>query len=254
MDQLSLSLYHANGPITLAPPLTSRHFLSALHCHPLPEKPAVLLFQARYHPARYHQNLHDLTGIPLPAPLEAAVNKRRAEYLASRALVRHALEVFHLSDFLLVNDADRAPCWPEGIAGSLSHTDGYVCLLLARAQNDLLVGVDVEQIMRDETAHEMADMIINAQEKALLQQSGLPFASALTAAFSLKESLYKALFPGLRRFIDFHQAEIVAAEPQLARVTLQLPQALSALLPAGRCFNGHVIISGSELLSRIVTS
>ena len=57
------------------------------------------------------------------ASIVDAVPKRRREFATARALAREGLErFFGLHDFNLLNDKDRAPIWPQGIAGSLSHS------------------------------------------------------------------------------------------------------------------------------------
>lgn len=213
----------------------------------------VLLIQASYDPAFYRDSLFTDYALPFPSHLSKAVAKRRAEYLASRLCVREALRPFGFANFVLANDADRAPIWPTGIVGSLSHTRACVSLLLAKSSSGKLLGVDCEEIMRPETAAGMRDMIINANEEAVLACSGLPFATALTAAFSLKESLYKALFPVFRQFMHFNEAEIVACEANLASVTLRLTRALSTEFAVGRLFTGRVTLQEKQLTSWIVT-
>lgn len=213
----------------------------------------VLLIETGYDPAFYHDSLFTDYALPFPAHLSKAVPKRRAEYLASRLCVRDALTHFGFTDFVLANDADRAPIWPEGITGSLSHTRTCISLLLAKSSAGKLLGVDCEEIMQPAAAVEMRDMIINEREAAVLQASSLPFATALTAAFSLKESLYKALFPVFRQFMNFDEAEITACETNMAGVTLRLTRALSPEFAVGRLFTGSVMLQEKQLTSWIVT-
>ncbi|WP_380179355.1 4'-phosphopantetheinyl transferase [Kalamiella sp. sgz302252] len=214
--------------------------------------PDVLLLQARYQPALYNDDLFQDFQLPFPSRLNKAVAKRRAEYLASRVCVRFELNQFGIKNFILANDADRAPIWPQEIVGSLSHSRTCVSLLLAKASARKLLGVDVEEIMRPETAEEMRDMIVSPREAKLLLSSGLPFASALTAAFSLKESLYKALFPPFRQFMNFSEAEIIACDATMSSVTLRLTRALSPAFPVGRLFTGHVQLEENRLITWIV--
>lgn len=214
--------------------------------------PDVLLTEASYDPVRYSDQLFARYLLPFPTHLAKAVAKRRAEYLASRVCVRETLSLFGFSDFLLTNDADRAPIWPPGVAGSLSHTRTRVSLMLTTATAGKQPGVDCEEIMPPAAAAKMQEMIINKREYAVLQRSGLPFATALTAAFSLKESLYKALFPLFRQFMDFKEAEIVACEAELASVTLRLNRALSPDFAVGRLFSGHVTLHERTLTSWVM--
>ncbi|HBV40177.1 MAG TPA: 4'-phosphopantetheinyl transferase [Erwinia sp.] len=226
-------------------------FFNTIRHSPLAGHPDVLLVQARYDADFYRDSLFADYRLPFPEHLNRAVTKRRAEYLVSRVCVRAALRQFGVADFLLVNDADRAPVWPEGIAGSLSHTRACITLLLTSTAAGKLPGVDCEEIMRPEAAEEMRDMIINEREYSLLQRSGVPFATSLTAAFSLKESLYKALFPFFRQFMHFNDAEIIDCRAGLTHVTLRLNRGLSCL-PVGTLFTGCVVLDKEWLTSWVI--
>jgi len=228
-------------------------FLTDISCSSPAGHADVLLLQARYHLALYSDALFMTYQLPFPAHLGKAVAKRRAEYLASRVCARYALTLFGFTDFVLANDADRAPVWPQGMAGSLSHTRQRIGLLLTREASGKLLGVDCEEFMQPETAEEMQSMVISAREKAVLATSHQPFATALTAAFSLKESLYKTLFPAFRQFMNFNEAEITACDSAITNVTLRLNRTLSADFPAGRLFSGRVEHESDSLTSWIIT-
>ncbi|WP_197473324.1 4'-phosphopantetheinyl transferase [Erwinia sp. ErVv1] len=240
-----------NAHITF-PVVREAHFLGDIVRTALPDFPAITLFQLGYSPEVYHPTLFSTLDIPFPAHLQRAVDKRQAEYLASRYLVRQALSHYGIEGYILSNDAQRAPIWPAGIVGSLSHTRHCVSLLLASADCALLPGVDCEEVMQSKTAQELASTIVNEEERQQLEQSGLPFATALTAAFSLKESLYKALFPSLRQFMHFSDAEIISCSPQAERVTLRLLKDFSPRFPAGCEFSGHTLSDARHLLSWVI--
>lgn len=213
-----------------------------------------MLIQARFDLTQFDNHLFAACKIPFPESLNKAVTKRRAEYFASRVCVRYALSQLGIEGFLLTNDRDRAPIWPQGIIGSLSHTHHCISLLLAKATSEKILGVDCEQIMQQQTAEEMQSMIVTAQEMAVLRHSGLPFSTALTVAFSLKESLYKALFPQLRTFMNFDAAEIISCTANAERVTLRLTQTFAAGFAAGREFCGRVLLEQDEVLSWIIAA
>lgn len=234
-------------------PLAGLRFISDVILASPAGHPDVMLLQARYHLQNYSEALFRDFALPLPAHLQKAVKKRRAEYLASRVCVRYGLCLLGIDNYVLGNDADRAPLWPAGFSGSLSHTHQRISLLLAPVNSGKLLGIDCEQLIRPETAKEMQEMIINAEESDILQHSGLPFATALTLAFSVKESLYKAIFPRLREFMDFSSAEIVDYSPAAGTIVLKLARTFSREFPVGRLFTGHVQPGQDEVLSWIVT-
>ncbi|WP_312241435.1 4'-phosphopantetheinyl transferase superfamily protein [Pantoea sp.] len=185
----------------------------------------------------FYDALSDALALPFPAPLTQAVRKRRAEYLASRYLAREVIQRLGRPGFILGNAADRSPCWPDGIAASLSHSDGIA--VLAATRQPICLGIDVERTMTTESAEETADILMTRAEKQRLRQLALPFAEAATLLFSLKESLYKALWPVLHQPMDFHQAELVEVDLAGLRARLRLTHDFSETFCSGRLLEGR---------------
>ena len=50
------------------------------------------------------------------------------------------------------------------IRASLSHS--HDCVVMAATREALYVGIDVEQVMAEETAQDTAELLMNAQERA----------------------------------------------------------------------------------------
>jgi 4'-phosphopantetheinyl transferase EntD len=98
----------------------------------------------------------------------------------------------------------------------------------------------------------MHSVIVSPAEKQTLLESGLPFATALTLAFSVKESLYKALFPILRQAMDFRAAEITALFPATGQVQLRLTDSFASDFPVGRLFTGQVVLQAEQLLTWVI--
>lgn len=252
-DKLFIPLIHPYGRKLATVPLPdSDGFLTDVQFGSPAGHPDVCLIQASWNPDRFDEQLFTSLLMPSPPHLTKAVRKRRAEYLASRVLVRHGLSCLGAEPWVLVNDADRAPVWPQGFTGSLSHSHQRIALLLLNTACHKLAGVDCEKVMRPETAEKMQAMIITVAEKGRLLESGLPLATALTVAFSLKESLYKALYPQLRQFMDFSAAEIMSCQPDTGEIRLRLTASFSSEFPAGREFTGKVRVTPTEVLSWVI--
>ncbi|EHM2229999.1 enterobactin synthase subunit EntD [Salmonella bongori] len=130
---------------------------------------------------------HDLLWLPHHHRLRSAGRKRKAEHLAGRIAAVHALRE---TGIRMVPDIGnkRQPLWPAGIFGSISHCASTALAVISRQ----CVGVDIEKVMCQHTATELASSIIDSDEHHILQASPLPFPLALTLAFSAKESVYKA--------------------------------------------------------------
>ncbi|THB84529.1 4'-phosphopantetheinyl transferase superfamily protein [Pantoea allii] len=226
------------------PPLTGGFILSG---HLSRSNP--LLAVSHFDSQNYHDGLAVEWGIPLPARLQQAVRKRRAEYLASRLLVRSVMAELGIADFILTNAADRSPCWPAGVQASLSHSAGVV--VVAATRQPFAVGVDVEQFMSETTAQETAELLMNEQEQQLLRTLPISFSAAATLLFSLKESLYKALWPQLRQPMDFLDAELVSANFAQQCATLRLTQDFSGRFAMGTLLNAGFMWRDNQVITLI---
>lgn len=146
--------------------------------------------------------------------------KTRAQYLASRLLAQEVMEIYGVRNFTLLNYSDRSPVWPRGISGSLSHDRDTI--VLAATRRNLLVGIDVETFMDKCTAQEVAEIIVAKKEIEKIRNLPIPFRVAVTLAFSLKESLYKALWPRLQQEMDFCHVNLVDIDCENQYATLKL--------------------------------
>ena len=227
------------------PPVAGGFILSSHLSHSDP-----LLAVSHFNPHAYDDALAAAWGITLPAHLQQAVSNRRAEYLASRMLVRSVMAEMGIPDFILNNAPDRSPCWPAGIQASLSHSAGVV--VVAATRQSCAVGVDVEQIMPETTANEMAGLLMNAQEQELLWSLPVTFGAAATLLFSLKESVYKALWPQLHQPMDFLQAALVSVDCARQRATLRLTQHFSERFPAGTLLQATFLWRENLVMTQVV--
>lgn len=226
-------------------------FLPSARLQPLDYASGVMLLDARFYPEHFDESLFQRLAIPAPEQLRQALHKRRAEYLASRFSVQQALATFGIDGFILTNSAARAPVWPAGLGGSLSHSRNRVCALLTR-DKDRLVGIDCEQVMAGTTAREMAEMIVNPAEQQRLMALDRPFHQALTAVFSVKESLYKALWPYLGQFMEFSDADVVAVSADCRQMRLRLTRNWSETFYQGREFQARLVWQPDEVMSTVI--
>ncbi|MBU5376150.1 MAG: 4'-phosphopantetheinyl transferase superfamily protein [Pantoea sp.] len=207
----------------------------------------VLLAQARFDLTLYDDSFSARWNLPLPPAVRQAVKKRRAEYLASRWLARAVMASLGIPDFLLQNHSDRSPIWPPGIQASLSHTDGAAAL--AVTQLPLCIGVDIESVMNLRTAEETAALLMSAQEKVRLRALPLPFSQAATLLFSLKESLYKALWPQLHQPMDFPHASLLEADIAAGKAVLVLNHSFSAAFAVGTRLEAEFQLETARVLT-----
>ncbi|WP_337010052.1 4'-phosphopantetheinyl transferase family protein [Pantoea sp. AS142] len=208
-----------------------------------------LLAVSHFAPQKYHDALAVEWGIPLPARLQQAVIKRRAEYLASRFLVRSVMAELGIADFILSNAPDRSPCWPAGIQASLSHSAGVV--VVAATRQPCAIGIDVEQFMLEKTAQDTAELLMNEQEQQLLRTLPISFSAAATLLFSLKESIYKALWPQVYQPMDFLDAALVSVDLTQQRATLRLTQHFSGCFTAGTLLQATFLWHENQVITQV---
>ena len=155
----------------------------------------------------------DLLWLPHHAQLADCGRKRQAEHLAGRIAAVHALREVGEKQVPLPG-AQGQPLWPAPWYGSISHCERTAIAAVAPYP----LGVDIERLFTPALAAELCSSVVNASEQRLLKQSALPFAHALTLAFSAKESAFKAFSTYSNGFPGFHSATLVAIDDLSVRL------------------------------------
>jgi 4'-phosphopantetheinyl transferase EntD len=139
--------------------------------------------------------------------IASAVEKRRAEFGMARLCARRALAALGVGPCALVPHADRSPRWPDGVVGSISHTQGCCAVVVAKAADVAGVGLDVEQ--DEELRPELERMICTPPERAWLDSQPSARRGQLGKLFfSAKEAFYKAQYPLTRAYLDFRDVDL----------------------------------------------
>ncbi|MCK6550892.1 4'-phosphopantetheinyl transferase superfamily protein [Myxococcota bacterium] len=137
-----------------------------------------------------------------------AVLKRRREVAAGRVLARRLLTELGAPRAPLMAGPDRAPLWPAGFSGSISHTDDVCVAAVAPVQERASIGVDVEH--RRALTPQLESIVLTPREHAMIAAG--PGTSAITElpilCFSAKEAVYKAQYPFTRTILEFHDVEL----------------------------------------------
>ncbi|HCN03947.1 4'-phosphopantetheinyl transferase superfamily protein (plasmid) [Pantoea sp. JZ29] len=109
-------------------------------------------------------------------------------------------------------------------------------------------GVDIE-FFAPETMRDTADMFVSADEKYVLSDSGIDYTTALLLIFSVKESLFKALYPEVGRFFNFDAAKVCRIDTSNKKITLELTQNLSRNRITGSRIEGYYSISDGRVIT-----
>ncbi|PHM74419.1 4'-phosphopantetheinyl transferase family protein [Xenorhabdus kozodoii] len=242
--------------ITFTPVLTpaiNDPFFTNIQVGVLPGHPYLQVIKTYFDQSCYRDALFDECGISYPPRLQSAVNKRRAEYLAARYCTQQVLNPLGYPDFQVTNAQDRAPIWPDNICGSISHSTHCAIAFAASCNHYRMIGVDIEQEIKPDTIESVSSSIINGNEAKLLTECPLPFGQAFTLMFSIKESLFKALYPHVKCFFDFHAAEITSINCKDYAISIKLLQTLSDEFRAGSQFHGNfALMPQQQVLTYIV--
>lgn len=187
--------------------------------------------------------------IALPERIARAAPRRRAEWLAGRYCASEALRLLTGLGSCPGMAPDRSPVWPEGVLGSISHSGDVAIALAMPARAGRGVGVDIEKVLDQAEADEIAHEAMTTWECGHFAVEADPF--PVTLAFSAKESLFKALHPLLRLPMSFHDAELVAWDVQ-GNARLRLAEDLSPEFPTGREIPVRFTRFGDLLLTRVL--
>ena len=148
-------------------------------------------------------------GGPVPARLSDACLKRRREFVAGRQCAAEALQLLGAAGWSLEIGTGTAgePLWPEGYTGSITHTSTMAACAVAAVGRATSIGLDAEPMVDAARAARVSRAVLHACESRL-KARGLDSASLFTLMFSAKESLFKCLYPLVRRRFDYRDAAV----------------------------------------------
>lgn len=133
-------------------------------------------------------------------------SRRLREFSAGRAHARKALQELGLPSPVIPVGTDRAPLWPPGFVGSISHAGDLVIVAATTSSVVPAIGVDLEPSIPLDL--DLLNRICRPEEVTRLRSLPSPLHRA-KLVFSAKESVYKCVAPLLGIFLEFGDVEIV---------------------------------------------
>ena len=120
----------------------------------------------------------------------------------------------------MLHNEDKAPVWPDGVVGSISHSKFLAGAVIAAADRILSIGLDIETI--GGVNPDMWDTLFLVSEQAFLQQfTGDELTFYTTLLFSGKEAFYKFQHPLTKFFLDFTDVEMRLIDDQFEIAVLE---------------------------------
>ncbi len=187
--------------------------------------------------------------------VSGAVPRRRAEFHAGRAAARAGMVALGLPPRPVPSDLDRAPIWPEGVVGSISHCRSVCVAALGHTKDWASIGVDLEE--DTPLAGDLVPIVCGAAEQSWLRTQN-PAERGIMAKliFCAKEATYKAQYPLTGALFGFDHLE-VRIDHETARFNARF-LADAGGIRAGTVMNGRyahaagVLVTGMALDHSVV--
>jgi len=180
---------------------------------------------------------------------------RRPSWVAGRIALHEAFSDLGIEPGPILATPRGAPALPRDLIGSISHKRTLAVGLAAPREGGASIGVDLENCppafasaeeARTRARPDIRTRVLTEDELARLEQVSEEVRGRMvTLHFSLKEALYKAIDPLVRRHVAFHEASLTPLPDGTALVAL-------ALSPPGGPFS--VACSWTEIEEHFLTT
>lgn len=177
------------------------------------------------------------------AHLAAAVPRRKAEFAAGRTAARDAMVSINIEPCQILAHADRAPIWPVGINGSISHKNTLCAAVVARAP--VFLGLDIEE--DTDLATDLLATICSKKELARI--AGPDQGRLAKLIFSAKEAAYKAQYPLTRQLFGFETFDVALDQTQ-QRFTARFTKSVAPFAKGDR-LQGRFALVADHLVTAV---
>jgi 4'-phosphopantetheinyl transferase EntD len=147
----------------------------------------------------------ELPDLPADEALSIAhaVPRRRLEFATGRDCARRAMAALGHARTSIPRGRDRVPIWPDGLVGSITHTDDWVAAAVARRdQGFVAIGIDLEPA--DELPPDLWALVCTPEEQAKLTViRGMTPGRAARLVFCMKEASFKCQYTLSGAMLEF---------------------------------------------------
>lgn len=195
---------------------------------------------------KHYQALQDLTPIDFNLS-SAASTKRRNEFYSGRWCAVQCLIQKNINNFAIQIGEDRAPIWPKGIIGSISHSDRLAAALVDKNTDCVAIGLDIQPLSPETLAEDLKDTILHPLE---ITRFNHEFdAKIFDLIFSAKETLFKALYPSCSVFFDHQEAEVFKIDVSQNTLKIRLLRPLGKTWHKNQVFEINFDYISGELVT-----
>jgi enterobactin synthetase component D len=142
---------------------------------------------------------------------------RRTTWIAGRLAMRAALAGLGVdATAAIMADERGAPALPQGVVGSISHKRD-LAVAMAAMDMGFTLGVDIERCAP--SAYDIGRRVLAEDERdELAELDEAERGLGVMLRFSLKEAIYKAIDPVLRRHVGFGEVRVTPRDDGTAEV------------------------------------
>jgi len=145
---------------------------------------------------------------------------RQVQWVGGRIAARAAVDVLGLAMGPLLPDNYGAPKAPKALTVSIAHKRHLAVAMVAQRRHGI-VGVDLETGGKPRMG--IASRVLTPAEISVVDALAPERQwNSVLMRFAIKEAIYKALAPRLRRYIGFDEAQVAPHTDGSVEVTLQL--------------------------------
>jgi 4'-phosphopantetheinyl transferase EntD len=169
------------------------------------------------------------------------VAKRRRDFSHGRQCAREALRLLGEPPTAVLVGHNREPLWPKGITGSISHTGPTAIAAVAHKAELTSLGIDIE--FAEPLDRDIIGMVQRDDE------TDWSTGSDMKILFSIKESIYKCIYPLLHIFVDFQDMQVIRSDDNASFTAIAhnsaIDQDLIAKLSGRYRLNNSFVISSA---------
>ena len=147
---------------------------------------------------------------------------------AARIVARRLLMQLGYPDTQVPKGPGGEPVWPAGVVGSLAHDEEIAVAAVGLQRDFASIGVDVEPAQA--LPADMLALVATPRERRMIDDDLLQ----ARLLFAAKESVYKAVYPLDRVFLEFGDIELDLAA---GRATTRTGRSLVLR----SCFSSHIV-------------
>jgi len=152
------------------------------------------------------------------------VDVAHRQHVITRAVAAQLLRAYGVGDTTVPIGADRAPQWPLGFVGSITHTARFAGVAVVPRSMARSVGIDVECELVLGQDQLVRKYCLTDQEFETLHggDSSLSATQISALCFSAKEAVFKCLYPLVKHYFDFTCVRIMKIDEATNHLSIKV--------------------------------